>query len=209
MVTEIDLDKTAVIESLLFVASGPVPIGRIAKTLDLTNRQTEDLLYDLQEEYVKRGLNLQWTNDGVQLTTAPESASIIEEFLGLETTTRLSPAALEVMSIVAYMQPVTRPQIDRIRGVNSDGSLRKLLTFNLIEEIGRMDAPGRPILYATTPEFLQQFGLDSLDQLPDLPDEEARSEDVLADILAELAPSGEVEEVEEVNEVDEDSLANR
>ncbi|HFC11475.1 MAG TPA: SMC-Scp complex subunit ScpB, partial [Anaerolineae bacterium] len=153
-----ELEPSAIIEGLLFVASGTVPIGRIAKTLALKPKQVEKLLHELQEQLLTRGLNLQWTTDGVQLTTAPEIAKYIEQFLGLDTTTRLSPAALEVMSIVAYMQPVTRPQIDRIRGVNSDGSLRKLLTFSLIEEVGRQDTPGRPILYATTPEFLQQFG---------------------------------------------------
>lgn len=181
-----ELELPAIIEGLLFVASGSVPIGRLAKTLALKPKQIESLLYDLQEQLVTRGLNLQWTTDGVQLTTAPEIAHHIEQFLGLDTITRLSPAALEVMSIVAYMQPVTRPQIDRIRGVNSDGSLRKLLTFSLIEEVGRQDTPGRPILYATTPEFLQQFGLDSLNQLPELPSDDT-DETVLSDILSELA----------------------
>lgn len=180
-----ELEKTAIVESLLFVASGPVPIGRLAKTMGLKPKQVEKVLYDLQEQYVTRGLNLQWNSDGVQLTSAPEAASYIEAFLGLETTTRLSQAALEVMSIVAYMQPVTRPQIDRIRGVNSDGSLRKLLTFGLIEELGRQDTPGRPILYGTTPEFLQQFGLDSLGQLPDLPEDDA-DEAALNSLVAEL-----------------------
>ena len=185
MAAQQNSDPTTVIESLLFVASGPVPIGRIAKTLDITPKTVEKHLYDLQEQYLVRGLNLQWTTEGVQLTSAPENADQIEQFLGLETTTRLSPAVLEVLSIVSYMQPVTRPQIDRIRGVNSDGSLRKLLTFNLIEELGRQDTPGRPILYGTTPEFLQQFGLDSLDQLPALPTDEV-DDDMLSDILSDL-----------------------
>ena len=167
-----DLSPTAKIESMLFVASGPVPIARFAKVLDLTKKQTEKLLYKLQEDYLDRGLDLQWTNDGVQLTTAPETASLIELFMGLESTTRLSNAALEVLSIVAYLQPVTRPHVDQIRGVNSDGALRKLLTHALIEEVGRQDTPGRPILYGTTPEFLQHFGLDSIDALPPLPADE-------------------------------------
>lgn len=183
------LDSTALLESLLFVASGPVPIGRLAKTLEMKPKQVESLLYELQEQYVVRGLSVQWTNDGVQLTSAPEAAGQIEQFLGLETTTRLSQAALEVMSIVAYMQPVTRPQIDRIRGVNSDGSLRKLLTFGLIEEVGRQDTPGRPILYGTTPAFLQQFGLSSLDDLPDLPSDEADEID-LSNLIDEIAGVG-------------------
>ena len=93
---------------------------------------------------------------------------MIERFLGLELTTRLSQAALEVLSIIAFMQPATRPQIDQIRGVNSDSSLRTLLSQGLIEEIGRLETPGRPILYGTTPEFLQHFGMASLADLPAL-----------------------------------------
>jgi segregation and condensation protein B len=104
----------------------------------------------------------------VQLTTAPAASAIIERFLGLEMTTRLSQAALEVLAIVAYMQPVTRPQIDDIRGVNSDGALRTLLGKGMVEELGRMETPGRPILYGTTIEFLQYFGLTSVDELPPL-----------------------------------------
>lgn len=108
----------------------------------------------------------------VQLTSAPESSAAVERFLGLEATARLSQAAVEVLAIVAFMQPVTRPQIDQIRGVNSDSSLKSLLSFGLIEEVGRLETPGRPIIYSTTPEFLQYFGLSSIDALPPLQDEE-------------------------------------
>ena len=163
--------KLAQLESLLFVASGATPISRLSRVLDEKPKAVEKLLMDLKTQYANRGLNVQWTDEGVQLTSAPESAETIETFLGLETNTKLSPAAVEVLAIIAYMQPTTRPRVDRIRGVNSDGSLRKLLTFGLIEELGRADAPGRPILYGTTPEFLQHFGLDSLSQLPELPQE--------------------------------------
>jgi segregation and condensation protein B len=90
----------------------------------------------------------------------------------LETTSRLSQAALEVLAIVVYMQPTTRPQIDQIRGVNSDAALRTLLSKGLIEELGRMETPGRPILYGTTPEFLQHFGMSSLAELPPLTSDE-------------------------------------
>ncbi|HUM68654.1 MAG TPA: SMC-Scp complex subunit ScpB, partial [Chloroflexota bacterium] len=103
--------------------------------------------------------------------TAPAASSAIERFLGLELTTRLSQAALETLAIIAYMQPVTRPHIDQIRGVNSDGALRSLLSKGLIEEIGRKETPGRPILYGTTPEFLQHFGLTMLEELPELVEE--------------------------------------
>ena len=172
-----DMEPSAVVESLLFVASGPVPVSRLASTLGMTKRKVENLLYKLQEDYATRGLNLQWTNDGVQLTSAPEAATLVERFIGLESTTKLSNAAQEVLAIVAYLQPVTRPRIDYIRGVNSDGSLRKLLSHGLVEEVGRQETPGRPILYGTTPEFLQHFGIDSLDDMPALPEDEIVDDD--------------------------------
>ena len=115
---------------------------------------------------LERGLRLQWHSGRVQITTAPEFGSIIENFLGLEATARLSRAALEALAIVAYRQPITRPEIDSIRGVNSDGVMRSLLTKGLIEEIGRAEGPGRPILYGTTTDFLQHFGLSSVEELP-------------------------------------------
>ena len=104
-------------------------------------------------------------------------ASIIENYLGLEATARLSRAALETLAIIAYRQPVTRPGIDAIRGVNSDGVLKSLLSKGLVQEMGRAEGPGRPILYGTTTEFLQHFGLSTLGQmppyeLPEKPDEE-------------------------------------
>ncbi len=162
---------TALLESVLFVASGPVPLQRLAKALETTPAVVQNLLGSLAEEYATRGLRLQWSGSDVQLTTAPESSDVIERFLGLELTTRLSQAALEVLAIVAYMQPITRPQIDQIRGVNSDGSLRTLLSKGLIEEVGRLETPGRPILYGSTPEFLQHFGLTAVTELPELEEE--------------------------------------
>jgi len=163
---------TALLESILFVASGPVSLYRLAKTLDTTPAGVRGLLLSLEEEYTTRGLCLQWSGNEVQLTTVPEASEVIERFLGLEVSSRLSQAALEVLAIVAYMQPTTRPEIDDIRGVNSDAALRTLLSKGLVEEIGRMDTPGRPILYGTTPEFLQHFGLTSVEQLPPLEREE-------------------------------------
>lgn len=165
-----DAPDLARLESVLFVAGGPLAIGRLAQLLERPPREVERLLQRLQEQYTRRGLDVQWSPQGVQLTTAPESAAVVERYLGLETTTRLSQAALEVLALVAYLQPVTRPKIDEIRGVNSDGALRTLLTHGLIEEAGRQETPGRPILYVTTVEFLQLFGLNSLAALPPLPE---------------------------------------
>jgi segregation and condensation protein B len=158
---------------MLFVASGPVSTGRLAKALEITPAAVTSLLHTLEEDYQERGLRLQWSGSGaVQLTTAPAASPVIERFLGLELTTRLSQAALEVLAIIAYMQPITRPQVDQIRGVNSDGALRTLLSKGLIEELGRLETPGRPILYGTASEFLQHFGLSRIEELPSLKDEE-------------------------------------
>lgn len=163
-----DVGLTALVESMLFVASGPVSTYRLAQALETTTAVIDNLLGALEADYQTRGLRLQRSGNDVQLTTAPEASSVIERFLGLEVTSRLSQAALEVLAIIAYMQPITRPQIDQIRGVNSDGALRTLLSKGLIEEVGRMETPGRPILYGSTPDFLQHFGLSILDELPPL-----------------------------------------
>lgn len=161
------------LESLLFVASGPVHPSRLAAALEMSPLRVSELLSEMEADYGRRGLRLQWSGGGlVQLTTAAEASSVVERFLGLELTTRLSQAALEVLAIIAYLQPATRPQIDQLRGVNSDGALRSLLSKGLIEEVGRLEKPGRPILYGTTSDFLQSFGLGALTEMPPLEDEE-------------------------------------
>jgi segregation and condensation protein B len=166
------------LESLLFVADEPVPVSRLAQALDVTTDEVEAALATLQEACVQRGVRLQRFGSRVQLVSAPEAASLIERFLGLELHTRLSTAALEALTIVAYQQPVTRAQVEAVRGVNSDSVLRTLVSNGLIEEIGRMDTVGRPILYGTTFEFLQFFGLESLSGLPPL---EFKVEDQIAE----------------------------
>jgi segregation and condensation protein B len=129
---------------------------------------------DILSEHYRdhHGLRIQRLNDKYQLTSSPDYALIIEPFLGLEVTSRLTQPALEALAIIAYNQPTTRPEIDAVRGVNSDGVVRSLVSKGLIEELGRSEAPGRPILYGVTSEFLQQFGLDSLNELPPIDFEE-------------------------------------
>lgn len=166
------LNDTALLESILFVSSGPVSPHRLATALEITTNRVHQLLQELARHYQERGLRLQWAADGVQLTTAPEANEAIERFLGLELTTRLSQAALEVLAIIAYLQPTTRPRIDQVRGVNSDGALRTLLSKGLVQELGRMETPGRPILYGTTADFLQYFGLTAIGDLPALAGDE-------------------------------------
>jgi len=155
-------------ESLLFVAEGPVPVARLAEALEVSQREAEAALDQLTQSYKHRGLSVQRLRDKVQLTTTPAAAEKVQRFLGLAAATPLSRAALETLAIIAYQQPVTRPQIEAIRGVNSDGVIKNLLSKGIIEEVGRTDGPGRPVLYATTPEFLQYFGLTSLADLPSL-----------------------------------------
>jgi segregation and condensation protein B len=163
-----DLSLAAKIEAMLFVSAEPVPVAQLAQALDVTASVVERGLKELDEALSTRGLRLQRNAGRVQLTTAPELAQLVELFLGLEATTHLSRAALETLAIIAYQQPCTRPQVDSIRGVNSDGMMKSLLSKGLIQEAGRTDGPGRPILYSTTPEFLQHFGLSSIIELPPL-----------------------------------------
>ncbi len=163
-----DLDLIAALETLLFVAPGAVTVAQLAAALEIQVRDVENALEELELQYQSRGLRLQKHGGRVQLTTAPEAASIVERFLGLEASSRLSRAALETLAIIAYQQPVTRPEVDAIRGVNSDGVLKSLLSKGLVQEVGRAERAGRPILYSTTSDFLGHFGLGSLTELPPL-----------------------------------------
>lgn len=156
------------LESLLFVTDGPVSIGRLADALGTTAARVEGALATLESAYAERGLRLQWMGREVQLVTAPEAAASVERLLGLETKMRFSRAALETLAIVAYRQPVTRPEIEAIRGVGSDSVIRTLLSAGLVEERGRAPTVGRPVLFGTTFEFLQHFGLRSIEELPPL-----------------------------------------
>ncbi len=180
--SETELSLSVKLEALLFVAAEPVTPAQLAAALDVSPSVIERGLHELDASLTTRGLRLQRHAGRVQLTTAPQLAELIERFLGLEATTHLSRAALETLAIIAYQQPVTRPQIDSIRGVNSDSMMKSLLNKGLILESGRTDGPGRPILYSTTPEFLQHFGLNSILEMPPLaplaqPEEEGDTHD--------------------------------
>lgn len=168
------------VESLLFVASEPVPVTQIAEALEVKVAEVEQALAELNAEIVARGVRVQRKGDKVQLTTQPECAPYVEKFLGLDLTTRLSKPALETLAIIAYQQPVTRAQIEHVRGVNCDAVLATLLNRGLIEELGRLETAGRPIQYGTTFAFLQHFGLRGLEDMPLLQPEEAAALDALA-----------------------------
>lgn len=158
----------ALIESLLFVADQPVAVSELANVLEITPAKIERALGLLSESYQNRFLRVQRLGNKVQLATAPTATAYIERFLGLSLSSKLSTAALEVLGMIAYKQPITRPEIEAIRGVSSDGVLRTLLSKGLVEEVGRLDTVGHPIQYGTTFEFLKYFGLSALEDLPAL-----------------------------------------
>jgi segregation and condensation protein B len=162
----IELTETA-LEAVLFVAERPLSRREIA-ALAGTDRETVDArLGDLEVSLRARGIRLVMSADWVELVTAPEVGALIARYVGADAV-RLSPASLETLAIVAYRQPVTRAAIERIRGVDSDYTVRTLLHRRLLVELGRSDAPGRPFLYGTGFDFLERFGLTSLDELPPL-----------------------------------------
>ncbi|WP_298820891.1 SMC-Scp complex subunit ScpB [Chloroflexus sp.] len=160
------------IEAVLFIAGEPVTVEQLARALEAPPEQVAAALDELSASYSQRGIRLQRHGDQMMLVSAPEAAPVIRRFLGAQSGHRLSNAALETLAIIAYRQPITRAQIDAIRGVDSSAALRALLARDLICEAGRLETLGRPILYATTATFLQQFGLTSLSDLPpvDLPE---------------------------------------
>lgn len=172
-----------IIEAILFTAPGPVGLSRLSEILSTTEKEVSRSINILTEHYKNfHGFRIQKLNNSFQLITAPEYGEIIQKFLGLEMTSRLTQASLEALAIIAYKQPTTRPEIEAIRGVNSDGVIKSLLSKGLIEELGRSDGVGRPIFYGVTSEFMQVFGLESLDQLPtidfdDLANKENQQED--------------------------------
>ena len=158
------------LEALLFVSDEPVASVVLAQALGVERREADDLCEELARSYEERGagITLRSVGGGWRLTTHPDAASVVERYVLASRHTRLTKAALETLSIVAYKQPVTRHQISGIRGVNSDGVLRALADRGLVAEVGREETPGRPVLYGTTPEFLERLGLGSLSELPAL-----------------------------------------
>jgi segregation and condensation protein B len=161
---------TRALEALFFVSDEPLAATVLAQALDLDRRSVESLCKRLANDLDDRGSGLVLRNvaGGWRLYTHPDTAQIVEQFVLSSRQARLTKAALETLAIVAYKQPVTRHQVSGIRGVNSDGVLRALVDKALVEEAGRDGSPGRPVLYATTPGFLERLGLPSLAALPSL-----------------------------------------
>ena len=161
---------TTAIESLLFVSGRPLERGELRKLLNVSEARLQDALVVLGQDLESqgRGIRLQLLGEQVQLVTAPENAHYVAALLGLPMTARLTSAALETLAVIAYRQPITRSQIEAVRGVNSDRALASLLQHGLVAEVGRAQTVGRPSLFATTPDFLQLFGLTKLDELPNI-----------------------------------------
>lgn len=164
------LSKRAALEAVLFASPNPVSPEELARVLSVQTAQVRNLLIGLEEDYAKedRGFFLEWVGGGVRLCSKPQYAPYIEELGKTAKSTPLSQAALETLAIIAYRQPITRPEIEAIRGVRIGSALSSLIDRGLIEERGRADGPGRPILYGTTSEFLVHFGLEDLSALPPL-----------------------------------------
>ena len=191
---------TRALEALFFVSDEPITAAVLAQALDLDRRTVESLCDRLARDLEARGSGLVLRNiaGGWRLYTHPDTAPVVEQFVLSSRQARLTKAALETLAIVAYKQPVTRHQVSGVRGVNSDGVLRALMDRGLIEEVGRDEAPGRPVLFATTPGFLERLGLPSLASLPSLApllgvDEATVEEGEVADLAVDAdvaAPNG-------------------
>lgn len=162
--------QEAVLEAILFTMGESVEISRLATVLEIDKKEVESILLEMQKKYEEegRGISLVWLEDSVQLST---KAEMYEYLIKIAKTPRkmvLTETVLETLSIIAYKQPVTRLEIERIRGVSCDHAVNKLLEYDLITELGRLDAPGRPLLFGTTEQFLRCFGVKSLDELPEM-----------------------------------------
>ena len=180
-------DVKSILESLLLVADGPQSVRRFSEVLDGVDEDTiESALRELQSELNKqnRGIRLAEVAGGYQLRTPKVNADWVKKFLGGRPA-RMGKATLETLAIIAYRQPVTRAEIEAIRGVDVDGVIATLLERNLIRAVARKDVPGRPFLYSTTPEFLQLFNLQDLSHLPTLKEmEEISLPEVSVDSVA-------------------------
>jgi segregation and condensation protein B len=179
------INLAAALECLLFLAEEPLPEAELARMLEVTPSQVEEIVGELARQCEGRGLQVARIAGGWQLKTRPEYAAYISRLHEPEKV-RLSRAALETLAIIAYRQPITRPEIEAIRGVNVDGVVSTLLTHGLIEEKGRKEAPGRPLLYATTREFLAHFGIDKLEDLPELPAADVPDASLIAQAASEV-----------------------
>lgn len=168
------LEQTeAVIEAILFVSGEAVSLNKLSDIINEDLEKTKAIVEHLKKKYEEeaRGMRIIEINEAYQMCTSPELFEYIKEFYKNPKKFTMTQAALETLAIIAYRQPVTRAQVEEIRGVNSDHIINKLIEYNLVCELGRMDAPGKPILFGTTEDFLRYFGFKSIEELPQLEEE--------------------------------------
>lgn len=166
------MNTKAALEAILFVTESPVPIEELAEVLELPKQQIQVELEELASDLMTResGLVLRQAGGGYRLYSNPDAYPYLERFASSATARRISGAALEVLAVIAYRQPVSRGQIGEIRGVDSDSAIRTLERMGLVEEAGRLPGPGNPAIYRTTPLFLEKLGVNRLEELPPLAD---------------------------------------
>ncbi len=159
-----------ILEGILFSMGDSVSLGRLADVIGEDKKTTRQILKSLEEKYAAEdhGIMLTWFEDSVQLCTKPELYEHLIKLTKAEPKFVLTDTVLETLSIIAYKQPVTRVEIEKVRGVSCDHAINKLLEYDLIKELGRLDAPGKPLLFGTTEQFLRSFGVSSLEDLPEL-----------------------------------------
>lgn len=164
------VQEEAAIEAILFTMGESVEVSKLAEVIGENVRTTKKILEEMQQKYEEenRGIMLAWFDDSVQLCTKPDMYEYLIQIAKNPRKMTLTDTVIETLSIIAYKQPVTRMDIERIRGVSCDHAINKLLEYDLITELGRLDAPGRPLLFGTTEQFLRCFGVKSLEELPEL-----------------------------------------
>ena len=200
--------EQSIIEAMLFAAGREVTVKEITNVLELGAEDIDKIILNMKAEYEARnsGIEIIKVNDSYQLCTRKEFYEYIYPLFDNRAKPNISNAALETLSIIAYNPNVTRAEIESIRGVNADGTVYKLLEFDLIEEAGKLDAPGRPTMYKVTSKFMKMFGISSLDELPDLPryklDENEQI--VIDDVIEAPMPASEDEDIENKEENIED-----
>lgn len=195
-----------IIEAILFAAGREVKINEIMSALEISEDEVIGAIEALRLDYEKedRGLSIVKINDAYQICTKKDYYEYIYPIFDKRAKPSLSQAALETLAIIAYNPRITRAEIESIRGVNSDGTIYKLLDYNLIEDAGKLDAPGRPMTYKVSNEFFRMFGISSLDELPDLPRYKLdENRQIVIDEIIEEAPMPEREDLEESVETEE------
>jgi segregation and condensation protein B len=181
------------IENLLFLSTEPLSLHRLCDALPYSREEITSALDTIQHEYLEKGLKIRFISGGWQLTTDPALATEVEEFFNIQRRRRLSRQALETLAVIAYNQPMTRTEIEAIRGVGTSGTLQTLVACNMIRVVGQKDALGNPYLYGTTEEFLQHFGLGSVNELPSL---EFEKEGLTPPPIKLAADTGEIKPVD-------------